>query len=164
MSFARKTLFALAGILMLAGFGASVRTEETAPAPAPAPEPKPAEAAPAEKPAEAAPAEKPAEVPAAKPAEAAPAPAEAGKKVKASDSYVVINGERYNWEEAIRKFPDMKKEAPPEVEFDSNYKPSDVAKPEQAPKETAEAPKAEEKQAEEKKAEKKKEKKKKKKK
>ncbi|MBI3831799.1 MAG: hypothetical protein HY291_19920 [Planctomycetes bacterium] len=160
MSFARKTLFALAGTLMLGGFGAMVGAEETAPAPAPAPAPetKPAEVAPAEKPAE-----KPAEAPAPKPAEAAPAapaaekPADSSKKTKAAESYVVINGVRYNWEEAIRKFPDMKKEAPPEVEFDPNYKPTGESTPE--PK-AAEAPKSEEKRAEKAEKEEKEEKKK----
>lgn len=138
MYFARMSLFALAGMLFLGGVCERLYAEEAAPAP----EPKPAEAAPAEKPAE-------------KPAEAAPVaaptaenPAEKGKKVKASESYVIINGTRYSWEEAIRKFPDMKKEAPPEVEFDPNYKPTGESTPE--PKETAAAPKAEEPKAEQK--------------
>ncbi|MCW8129530.1 MAG: hypothetical protein KIS92_04020 [Planctomycetota bacterium] len=77
-----------------------------------------------------------AEEAAPKPEEAKPAetPAAAPEKLAAKDAYVVVDGVRYNWEEAVRKFPDMKATAPANLVFDPDYKSS----PETAPKPAAE--------------------------
>lgn len=69
--------------------------------------------------------------PETKPGETAPA---APEKIAAKDSYVVVDGVRYNWEEAVRKFPDMKNTAPVNLVFDPNYQ----STPESAPKPAAE--------------------------
>jgi len=109
MTFVRMTLVALTGTMFWAGSG--VIAEEAAPAP----EAKPAEA---------------------KPAEAAPAAPAADPAVKkaAKDAFVVIDGVQYNWEEAVRKFPEMKASAPAHLAFDPNYQ----STPETAPKPAAE--------------------------
>lgn len=66
-----------------------------------------------------------AEAPKAEPTPA-PAPAPA---VRAADAQVVIDGVSYSWEEAVRKFPEMRSKAPANMVFDPNYKPSGKSEP-----------------------------------
>ena len=157
MALARGRLLWMASLILGFAFARSAWSEE-APAPAPVEPPKaePAPVAPVEAPKAAEPApEAPKHVEpvpeAPKAAEPAPvAPAEAPKaeepkpaaeapkaepipvpeaKVRTADARVVVDGVSYTWEEAVRKWPEMRAKAPANLVLDPNDKSSGKSEP-----------------------------------